>query len=179
MILKILNLWSVGANPLLISKILFIKPKQVSIILNALRKKNLLAKYLLSMPKLGGSGIIVEVDESKFGRRKYNRGHLVEGVWVLGIVERAESRRIVLIPIKQRNAASLIKILKRFVNKYSSIYSDGWRGYSCVEKFFSSHDIVNHKYNFVDPLTGVHTNTIEGNWSSINVQYMLESKDFE
>jgi hypothetical protein len=26
----------------------------------------------------------VEIDESKFGKRKHNRGHRVEGVWVVG-----------------------------------------------------------------------------------------------
>lgn len=29
--------------------------------------------------------------------------------------------------------------------------------------------MVNHKNHFVDPSTRVHTNTIEGNWSSIKV----------
>ena len=29
-----------------------------------------------------GENIIVEVDESKLGKRKYNRGHKIEGVWV-------------------------------------------------------------------------------------------------
>lgn len=33
---------------------------------------------------VGGDGIIVEIDESKLGKRKFNRGHRVEGVWVLG-----------------------------------------------------------------------------------------------
>ncbi|KCZ78735.1 hypothetical protein H311_00226 [Anncaliia algerae PRA109] len=45
---------------------------------------------------IGGPGIIVEIDESKFGRRKYHRGHKVEGVWVLGMVERTTSRKILL-----------------------------------------------------------------------------------
>ncbi|GFU87582.1 DDE_Tnp_IS1595 domain-containing protein [Trichonephila clavipes] len=33
--------------------------------------------------QIGGKDCIVEIDESKFGKRKYNRGHLVEGQWVL------------------------------------------------------------------------------------------------
>jgi len=37
---------------------------------------------------IGGEGIVVEIDESKFGKRKYSRGHKVDGVWVLEIVER-------------------------------------------------------------------------------------------
>lgn len=36
---------------------------------------------------IGGEGVIVEIDETKMGKRKYNRGHRVEGAWVLGGVE--------------------------------------------------------------------------------------------
>ena len=32
---------------------------------------------------IGGLGIEVEIDESKFGKRKYYRGHKVEGQWYL------------------------------------------------------------------------------------------------
>ena len=34
--------------------------------------------------QIGGVGHIVEIDESKFGKRKYHRGKRVDGVWVFG-----------------------------------------------------------------------------------------------
>ncbi len=34
--------------------------------------------------KEGVEGKIVEIDESKVGKRKYHRGHYVEGQWVFG-----------------------------------------------------------------------------------------------
>ena len=47
--------------------------------------RNLVASDLSeSSTLIGGEGIIVEIDESKLGKRKYNRGHPVEGVWVVG-----------------------------------------------------------------------------------------------
>ena len=36
---------------------------------------------LESSEKISGLGKIVEIDESKFGKRKYHRGHHVEGQW--------------------------------------------------------------------------------------------------
>ena len=37
-------------------------------------------------------------------------------------------------------------------------------------RFFNSHKTVNHSKQFKDPVTGVHSNTIEGNWSAIKRQ---------
>ena len=45
-----------------------------------------------SSQKIGGLNRVVEIDESKIGRRKYNRGHPVQGQWVFGGVERGSGR---------------------------------------------------------------------------------------
>ncbi|KCZ80672.1 hypothetical protein H312_01928 [Anncaliia algerae PRA339] len=45
--------------------------------------KIVVPKYYSSFIPIGGSDVIIETNESKFGRRKYNKGHRVEGVWAL------------------------------------------------------------------------------------------------
>lgn len=49
-----------------------------------------------------GNRIIVEVDESKFGKRKSHKGHRMEGVWVVGGVERTPERKIFVTTVEDR-----------------------------------------------------------------------------
>lgn len=51
--------------------------------------------------QIGGEGKTVEIDESKFGRRKYWRGHRVDGCWVFGGIER-ESGKIFMEVVEKR-----------------------------------------------------------------------------
>jgi transposase-like protein len=119
---------------------------------------------------IGGDNIVVEIDESKFGLRKYHRGHRVEGVWVFGAFERTAEKRIFCIPVNDRKKNTLIPIMKSYISKDSIIYSDCWKSYSNVSRHFKSHLTVNHSLGFKNPTTGVHTNTIEGNWGAIKAQ---------
>ncbi|KRH92904.1 hypothetical protein M153_2153000374 [Pseudoloma neurophilia] len=63
-------------------------------------KKNAKKKYS-KIKMIGGENIIVEIDESKFGKRKYNRIHRVEGQWVLGLIERTSKRKQFLYELKR------------------------------------------------------------------------------
>ncbi|KCZ79045.1 hypothetical protein H312_03572 [Anncaliia algerae PRA339] len=98
-ILSIIGLWAHNISTNNIALILQISRQSVS---KVLRKKGdkLVTNYYCNLPKLGGENIIVEIDESKFRKRKYNRRHHVEGVWVFGIVERTTQRKILLFPVK-------------------------------------------------------------------------------
>ncbi|GFW45406.1 DDE_Tnp_IS1595 domain-containing protein [Trichonephila clavipes] len=42
--------------------------------------------------KIGGVNVIVEIDESKFGKMKYGKGKPVDGKWVFGGIERGTNR---------------------------------------------------------------------------------------
>ncbi|XP_069968835.1 uncharacterized protein [Bactrocera oleae] len=63
--------------------------------------------------KIGGPGKKVQIDESKFGKRKYNKGRRVEGYWVLGMVEDgSEDLRLEVCPDNVRAAEVLISLLR-------------------------------------------------------------------
>jgi transposase-like protein len=128
---------------------------------------------------IGGPGIIVEVDESKFGKRKYNRGHRVEGVWVVGGIERTEDRKVFVIKVDSRDAQTLLGVLQRFVRPGSIIYSDMWRGYARItEELEMEHHCVNHSVEFVTA-DGVHTNTIEATWCGMKIMIPKRNRTSE
>lgn len=117
---------------------------------------------------VGGDGIIVEIDESKLGKRKFNRGHRVEGVWVLGGVERTAERKVFLVHVEKRDAQTLLDAINRYVRPGSIIYTDMWKAYMGLRDNPSfEHHTVNHSLHFVDPVTGVDTNKIEATWNAL------------
>ena len=125
--------------------------------------------YFENQPKIGGPGVIVEIDESKFGKSKYNRGRYVEGVWVFGCIERVSKKKFLfpLLEDPKRNSATLLPLIQRYVEPGSLIISDEWRAYSRLPSLGYQHQTVNHSANFVDPITGAHTQNIERLWLDV------------
>ena len=110
--------------------------------------------------KIGGPGKIVLIDESKVGKRKYHRGHRVEGQWVFGGIEE-DLRRSFMAAVDKWDEATLLPLIERHIAKGTTIISDCWKAYINLEKHGYKHEMVNHSKEFVNS-EGFHTNKIEG-----------------
>ena len=111
---------------------------------------------------ISGPGHEVQIDESKFGKRKYNKGRPVDGKWVFGGID-TSTKETFFVPVDDRSAATLIPIIKENILPGTTVISDCWRAYNTVGSEGYQHLTVNHSLHFVDP-DGVHTNTIESQW---------------
>jgi hypothetical protein len=70
--------------------------------------------------RLGGNGIVLEIDESLFVKVKHHKGKdlILPQVWVFGLYERDESRekkRCLLIVVPKRDAYTLLNIIFHYV----------------------------------------------------------------
>ena len=114
-----------------------------------------------------GQPIVVEIDESYFFRRKFNRGRRVNGLWVFGAIER-DSGRCMMEVVLDRTAQTLQSLIQQWCLPGTHIISDGWAVYNNLAQLNGGvylHDVVVHQQNFVDPLhPEVHTQNVENLW---------------
>lgn len=119
---------------------------------------------------LGGGDKVCQIDESLFRHKpKYHRGRASKNeLWVFGIAEVSETRtKIYLELVQNRSADVLLPIIKRICRQGTTILSDQWRSYNKVSSSGFRHETVNHSLHFVDPNTGVNTQTIESYWGKL------------
>lgn len=72
--------------------------------------------------------------------------------------------------VPDRTAATLLPLITQFVLPGTKIISDGWSAYGQIQNIQEQnydHVAVNHSLHYVDPVTGLHTNTMEGMWNGM------------
>jgi transposase-like protein len=119
---------------------------------------------------MGGSGSIVEIDETFIGRKLYmpiKRGTNHKHV-VLTLVERGGSARSFHVDSVKK--ADVLPIIRANLDRESHVMTDEAKRYAELGKEFSAHSAVDHsrdEYGYWDRETGenVNTNTIEGYYS--------------
>ena len=111
--------------------------------------------------------MIVEIDESYFFHRKYNKSRYRKGQWVFGAIER-DTGFCFLQVVKDRTQETLEELIQKWILPGSIIMSDGWAYYANIENIDDGiylHEVILHKNNFVDPNdTRIHTQNIENTW---------------
>ena len=119
--------------------------------------RDICAQYFIDHPcVIGGPGIEVEIDKSKFGKRKYNRARQVDGHWVFGGIERV-SGECFLVEVQQRDANTLLPLIAQNIRPGSIVYSDKWSSYNPLSaSTWLRHLTVSHSLHFVDPQGHIH-----------------------
>ncbi|CAF1629088.1 unnamed protein product [Didymodactylos carnosus] len=128
--------------------------------------RDVCAEHFLRHPaEIGGVGHVVEIDESSWTKRKFNRGRVIKNQWVFGGIDR-DTRECFAVLVERRDAATLLPIIQQHVRPGTTILSDEWRAYHSLQNGPGGyiHQTVNHSLHFVDPVTGVHTQNIENMW---------------
>lgn len=131
--------------------------------------------------KLGGPGKVVELEEAKIGRQKYNRGRFVKGEWIFAGYEH-ESKKIFITSVKNRTEETLLACIKEWILPGTTIVSDCWKSYNCLNNEGFQHLRVNYSYNFVDPQTSINVQHMECVWREVWGEiptFETKSKNFE
>jgi transposase-like protein len=66
--------------------------------------------------------------------------------------------------VANRSEEELLSIIRRRIKPKTIIVSDCWKSYINLPDYGYIHYTVNHSKNFINPVTGACTNSIEGSW---------------
>ena len=125
---------------------------------------------LLANPiAIGGPNTTIEVDDSLFSRRKNHQGRQLPQQLVFGGICR-ETRECSMYTVPDRNAATLLPIIQGYIRPGTTIMPDLWAAYGGIQAMGYAHLTVNHTYEFVNPVTGAHTQNVENSWENAKLR---------
>ncbi|KAH9118734.1 hypothetical protein LEN26_010159 [Aphanomyces euteiches] len=130
--------------------------------------------------KIGGVRLVVEIDETSLKKKsKYGRGTQHEDCWLFGGVDRATKKWFGVLTYNDRTKAKLMPIIANHIAEGTLIVSDKFSSYVSANERHTlanspAHMWVNHSTNFVNPVNGAHTQSIEGVWE-VRIKHYLKA----
>lgn len=119
--------------------------------------------------KIGGPNKIVQFDQLKFGKCKYNRRRHIEGNWVICMIDHdSDDLRLEVCPDNNRWVENLMPLIEKHVQKGSIIHTDFWQAYNSLPDFGYTHERVkgDPENQLVAP-DGTHTPQISSRWRGL------------
>ena len=138
--------------------------------------RNACDSYVISsnVSQIGGPGKTVQIDETLMCHRKYHVGRILNQVWIFGGVC-IEDHQFFCLVVPDRTSKTLKEEIMNHILPGTTIISDCWKGYDCLDSCNEfEHLTVDHSKNFVNPINGANTQTIERMWrelKKINKKY--------
>lgn len=111
----------------------------------------------------------VQIDESLFSKRKYERGRIKPQRWVFGACDDNPGGRVYMVSVEKRDEQNLLPIIQSWCPNGSIIYSDSWPAYRNLNNYGFMHCTVNHSENFINHDTFANTQRIEALWHQCKV----------
>ena len=130
--------------------------------------------FVISCNKCKIGGKTVQIDETLICRRKFNVGRVLNQVWIFGGIC-IEDHQFFCLPVINRTTETLSEEIKNYILPGTTIISDCWKAYDYLNTSNEyTHLTVDHSKNFVNPVDGSNTQTIERMWrelKKINKKY--------
>lgn len=114
--------------------------------------------------RIGGPGVVVQVDETMLNHKvKSHRGRGPRTqTWACCLVDTSSTpAKGYAEVVPDRKKTTLMNVITRVVRDGSEVHTDEWKGYNDIAVNNYTHHRITHKFNFVDPKTGVHTQHVE------------------
>ena len=170
-LLSLLYYFSVGSSVSNCCKILIGSVTKKTVVQWYNYFRDVMTTYLATNPVRFSRNCVINVDETAVGGcRKYQRGRIprVQTRWLFGLVC-SFHHKIYCEFIEDKSHESIIPLITRHVEQGATIHSDGANVYKCLRNMNYTYDFVVHEREFVNRITGTHTNYIENVWSNLKI----------